>query len=173
MKVISLLQPWASLMAAGAKRIETRSWPTAYRGEVAIAASAGIDPVVRQEFKEGTEWAMLVLKTLISPHSATFTCTAKFREAYLRDCMPRGSILCVVNLHAMVSTNDKELLNAAFADYGAEHEPNFGNYTPNRWAWVNHSCCRLRLPYRWKGSLGLRDLPPDVEADIRRQITFP
>jgi hypothetical protein len=37
---LSLLQPWASLMALGEKAIETRSWATRYRGAVAIAASA-------------------------------------------------------------------------------------------------------------------------------------
>lgn len=31
MKAISLWQPWASLMAVGAKRYETRSWGTLYR----------------------------------------------------------------------------------------------------------------------------------------------
>lgn len=39
MKVLSLIQPWASLWVAGIKRIETRSWGTAYRGKVAVHAS--------------------------------------------------------------------------------------------------------------------------------------
>lgn len=34
MKALSLTQPWATLMAIGAKRIETRSWGAAYRGGV-------------------------------------------------------------------------------------------------------------------------------------------
>lgn len=41
MKAISLLQPWASLIASGAKKIETRSWSTKYRGPLAIHASKG------------------------------------------------------------------------------------------------------------------------------------
>ena len=32
MKAPSLWQPWASAIAVGAKRVETRSWPTNYRG---------------------------------------------------------------------------------------------------------------------------------------------
>lgn len=39
MKALSLWQPWASLIAIGAKRIETRSWVTAYRGPIAIHAA--------------------------------------------------------------------------------------------------------------------------------------
>ena len=39
MKTLSLIQPWASLIALGEKRIETRSWGTRYRGPLAIHAS--------------------------------------------------------------------------------------------------------------------------------------
>jgi hypothetical protein len=40
-KVLSLLQPWASLVIMGLKQIETRSWTTDYRGTLLIHASAG------------------------------------------------------------------------------------------------------------------------------------
>jgi hypothetical protein len=39
MKAISLWQPWASAMALGLKRIETRHWSTRYRGLIAIHAA--------------------------------------------------------------------------------------------------------------------------------------
>jgi hypothetical protein len=38
LKVLSLLQPWASLVVLGHKTIETRSWTTAYRGPLLIHA---------------------------------------------------------------------------------------------------------------------------------------
>ena len=38
MKAITVRQPWASLIAAGVKTIETRSWRTDYRGPIAIHA---------------------------------------------------------------------------------------------------------------------------------------
>jgi activating signal cointegrator 1 len=38
-KGLSLWQPWASLIALGHKRIETRSWSTTYRGWIAIHAA--------------------------------------------------------------------------------------------------------------------------------------
>src|SRR3972149_12240119 len=41
MKAISLWQPWASLIAVGAKKYETRSWDTPYRGPLVICASKG------------------------------------------------------------------------------------------------------------------------------------
>lgn len=43
MKAISLWQPWASLIALGIKRIETRGWPTAYRGPLLIHAAKRCD----------------------------------------------------------------------------------------------------------------------------------
>lgn len=43
MKVLTLHQPWASLVALGIKTIETRSWSTKYRGPLAIHA-AGRSP---------------------------------------------------------------------------------------------------------------------------------
>ena len=39
MKAISLWQPWATLIAVGAKRLETRSWESRYQGELAIHAA--------------------------------------------------------------------------------------------------------------------------------------
>lgn len=39
MKALTLYEPWASLVALGAKKIETRSWPTKYRGPLAIRAA--------------------------------------------------------------------------------------------------------------------------------------
>lgn len=38
-KAISLKQPWANLVASGAKTIETRKWATKYRGDLVICSS--------------------------------------------------------------------------------------------------------------------------------------
>ena len=39
MKVLSLIEPWATLIKERKKVIETRSWKTSYRGELYIHAS--------------------------------------------------------------------------------------------------------------------------------------
>lgn len=41
MKALSIKQPWASLVAAGHKTVECRTWKTAYRGPLLICASKG------------------------------------------------------------------------------------------------------------------------------------
>lgn len=39
MKVLSIRQPWASMIATGHKTIETRKWKTDYRGDLLICSS--------------------------------------------------------------------------------------------------------------------------------------
>ncbi|WP_113926888.1 ASCH domain-containing protein [Bacillus sp. P14.5] len=43
MKVLSMIQPWASLFVMGEAKNETRTWRTNYRGDFAIHASQRID----------------------------------------------------------------------------------------------------------------------------------
>lgn len=43
MKVLTIKQPWASLILLGLKKYEFRSWKTEYRGELLIHAGKGID----------------------------------------------------------------------------------------------------------------------------------
>ena len=67
MRAISLWQPWASLIADGRKSIETRHWPTAVRGPVAIHAAMKVDKEACREF------------------------------GYDPKTIPRGAVLCVVD----------------------------------------------------------------------------
>ncbi len=56
MKAITIWQPWASLIACGAKQYETRSWATSYRGPIAIhAAAVKVPQVLKKLFPTG-EW---------------------------------------------------------------------------------------------------------------------
>ena len=43
MKVLTIKQPWATLIMQGYKRFEFRSWQTKYRGDLLIRAGKGID----------------------------------------------------------------------------------------------------------------------------------
>lgn len=59
MRAISLWQPWATAIAYGTKKIETRHWSTTYRGPLAIHAAKRWDRQQR-EFA-GVEQMMLRL----------------------------------------------------------------------------------------------------------------
>jgi len=43
MKVLTVQQPWASLIVGGIKDVENRSWPTTYRGRLGIHAGLRFD----------------------------------------------------------------------------------------------------------------------------------
>ena len=51
MKVLTIKQPWASLIIEGYKRFEFRSWKTKYRGELLIHAGKSIDKEAYERFK--------------------------------------------------------------------------------------------------------------------------
>ena len=52
MKVLTLKQPWASLVANGYKVYEFRSWKTNYRGEILIHAGCGVDKEWLEKVKD-------------------------------------------------------------------------------------------------------------------------
>ena len=52
MKVISIKQPWATLILEGLKEYEFRSWKTKYRGELYIHASKTYDNKNMKQFEK-------------------------------------------------------------------------------------------------------------------------
>lgn len=51
MRVITLKQPWATLVAEGLKKYEFRSWKYSYRGEILIHAGKGVDKDAMKKFE--------------------------------------------------------------------------------------------------------------------------
>lgn len=51
MRVITLKQPWATLVAEGLKKYEFRSWKLNYRGEILIHAGKGVDEDAMKKFE--------------------------------------------------------------------------------------------------------------------------
>lgn len=52
MKVLSIREPWASIIINGYKEYEFRSWKTNYRGKILIHASKNIEKENVERFKE-------------------------------------------------------------------------------------------------------------------------
>ena len=61
MKVLSIKEPFDTLIKDGVKRYETRSWKTNYRGEIYIHASIGLSTSLNKEK------GMFYLKSDIKP----------------------------------------------------------------------------------------------------------
>lgn len=51
MKVITIKQPFASLIAEGLKRYEFRTWKTKYRGDILIHAGKSVDKKAMAKFE--------------------------------------------------------------------------------------------------------------------------
>ena len=51
MKVITIKQPWATLIVKGYKKYEFRTWKTKYRGDILIHAGKGIDKKAMKRFE--------------------------------------------------------------------------------------------------------------------------
>jgi len=52
MKVLTIREPWASLIVNGYKKYEFRSWKTNYRGKLLIHAGINIEKNMLSRFKE-------------------------------------------------------------------------------------------------------------------------
>ena len=52
MKVLTLKQPWATLVAEEIKKYEFRTWKTNYRGKVLIHSGAGVEKKELDRFKD-------------------------------------------------------------------------------------------------------------------------
>ena len=52
MKVLSIKNPWATLIINGYKKYEFRTWKTKYRGKILIHASLGIEKNILNKFKD-------------------------------------------------------------------------------------------------------------------------
>ncbi len=52
MKVITIKQPFATLIAEGIKEYEFRTWRTKYRGEILIHAGKGVNQKAMEKFKD-------------------------------------------------------------------------------------------------------------------------
>ena len=129
-KVISLLQPWASLVVIGAKTIETRSWTTAYRGPLMIHASKG---------KSGVAIASLPV----------------FRK-YIQDfsVLPFGAIIGEVVLTDVVRISEL-LMPPELLDKLTLEERAFGDYYAGRYAWLLKDAITYEEPIPATGRLGL------------------
>lgn len=150
MKVLSLLQPWASLVVMGHKKIETRSWKTKYRGELLIHAS--LNPKMAKELCElgGTD---------------------HFRD-FIRHWtdLPFGAIIGKVNLlytspTETLSERLSQKINILIEEFLYPNLPKqelaFGDYSPGRHGWLLSDPVQFKTPTPVKGNLSLWEFDED------------
>lgn len=131
MKAISLWEPWATLMALGLKTIETRHWPTKYKGDLLICAAKG--GLTKAQMKE-------------------IMGKKGFFETFGLDLsiLNFGKAVCVVSLVACEKI-DEDLIKVV--ERLPADEKHFGDYTPGRYAWITRDFSRIE-PFEVKGRQG-------------------
>src|ERR1700690_1165855 len=138
MKALTLTQPWASLVAIGAKRIETRCWRTNYRGPLAIRAAKGFPGWAKQTWREDPFDEVL---------------RAAFGDGSWKQIDPPVLPLgCVIATCTLVSCT---LTSQAYDERLSEQERAFGDYSLGRFAWVLEDIKPLSEPIPAKGALSL------------------
>lgn len=164
MKCINLLQPWATLHVIGAKRIETRSRNSNIRGECAIASSAGLPSHVREFVRASPCFAREFLKVLDAELCSKVFDGDLFDVVWNEiERLPRGVIVGTVNYVDCKPTR-------AIRDDITKREKLFGNYDDGRFGWLSQDNRQLRTPILWKGARGWKNVPSDIEAQIRAQL---
>lgn len=152
-KALSLWQPWASLIALGAKRYETRSWVTSYRGPLLICASK----------KWSAEIEDLLL---VEPFKSALN------DLIQTDGIRTGVAVCVAELVDTFEMCDGYMRRTGTNDeiayeYPDGNEKAFGLWVPGRFAWKLENI-RTFNPFAVTGRQGLFevDVNPDLlEAD--------
>lgn len=66
MKSLTISQPFAFLIADGQKPVENRSWPTNYRGSLAIHAGQGTQYLTKKELENYTTGAIVATCELVT-----------------------------------------------------------------------------------------------------------
>ena len=152
MKAITVLEPWASLIACGAKKIETRSWKTSYRGKIAIHAAKSkkcIDMAGDEPFKsalKGNRGFMIDTKTGLV-------------------CCP-GCVIAIADLvdcaqfaHTLIPKRNTILLKNQEV---GKSEIEFGDCTPGRWGWILENVQRIKpVPVKGQQRIWNWNIPDD------------
>lgn len=153
MKALTLTQPWATLVAQGAKRFETRSWSTPYRGPLLIHAAKNWSRDDRE----------------LCFDEPFVDCLSPELRRHEPALLPMGAIVASAMLVCVFATNGP-IFRRVFAQEAAEHEREFGNYAPGRFAWRLDQVQALSDPIPCRGALGLWTPPNDVIAEVREQL---
>lgn len=149
MKIITLWQPWASLIALGLKQFETRSWATAYRGPLAIHAA-------KRKMTRADIQSLLEIYKIARCHD---------EQRIKPEDLPLGAIVAECNLVDCLYMVDTRLVDPRVAMEGrtfietkSRLERTVGGWSHGRYAWKLDSIRQID-PIPFKGRQGLRDLP--------------
>lgn len=153
MKAITIRQPWASLIAFGDKIYETRSWPTKYRGPIAIHAGKNLD-------KDAFRYLITPLATMEQLQKCGIT-------PYTVDDLPYGAVIAMADLvevwQILHRAGDIIAVSTSGGDslfMPTEKEKAFGHWGNGSYAWELRNIRVLSKPIPAKGKQSLWEWEP-------------
>jgi hypothetical protein len=164
--VLTLTEPWATLVVLGEKEWETRSWPTSYRGPLLIQAAKTMPPYAQQACMYDPFTTVLARHHVKLPNARPEDLGgARTQRLFGFDF---GSIIGAVDLADTARTEKVAgALNTIHSDR-AFCELEFGDYTIGRWAFRFARPRRFASPIPVRGSLGIWTL--DSKSDTAEQV---
>lgn len=184
MKALTIRQPWASLIAAGVKTIETRSQRTHHRGPLAI--HAGLHRPVEGEDVGDWWWCWDVDQGVIVR-----------QRKWAQHPAPLGAIVAVVNVVDCLPVHDTgtepipdDLIyqtvdgralfrqtvvgDPSYSENVHQHDITdqlpYGDFSLDRWGHIYADVRPLPEPVPCRGAQGLWNVPDDVEAAVLAQL---
>lgn len=144
MRSLSLTQPYATLISIGAKRCETRSWSTSYRGPIAIHAAKTFPRAERELC-----------------YTQPFARVLRAHDQRVSQ-LPRGAVVAIAELRHILPTGTA---GRFWVEDLSEQERGFGNYTAGRYGWFLYNIRALREPILARGKLGLWEWSPPANLE--------
>jgi hypothetical protein len=141
-------EPWGTLIAYGAKKIETRSWRA---------------PKWLKRFciHCGKHWDEQMC-------SNEFVARALCQPPEDRARFVRGGLVAVVELIECIPTDDRKI-RLELRRLG-NREKHFGNYAPGRWAWRLQVILLISPPIMCRGRQRLWKVQPEIAAVINSEL---
>lgn len=147
-KIITLWEPYATLIAQGCKQFETRHWYTTYKGPLLIHAAK----------RKPTAAEMAAFKPLLG----------------FEPDINLGCVVAITRLDGcfrMVPYSDQRLApEEIHIETQLPRERDLGKWEPGRYAWRLKLLLRLIEPIPWQGQQGLKPVPDELKSLIYQEL---
>lgn len=163
MRALSLHRPYAGLVAENVKWIETRSWRTRHVGDLAIG-SAGQCADDDDEI-----WAHPQVESSMMTEPRSIVAVVSVVA-----CLPMVAAAPGQNVPedciALTATDARMYRRGRRAVSVIDQVP-FGDFRPGGFGYVLDAVRKLAQPIPCPGRQGIWQLPDDIEADVRAQLS--
>lgn len=167
LNAITVIQPWATLIALQAKLYETRTWKIPYRGLIAIHAGQNKEEIraINDDLIDMRSWDdarkqkfLRAVPRGIYLHHLREVLPPQYRRP---NDLPLGAILCIADL---VAIHRVEKIRDALD----QRERVFGGYSDGRYAWEMRVVQVFEKPIPQSGARGIWRWTVPGDTELKR-----